>query len=870
MNSYHGRPSKWILDFFRWYCHRDYQEDIEGDLMERFERNVEKKGIRAAKWRFIKDVLLLFRPGIIRSMEGNHQLTNYGMLKNYLKIGWRNLIKDKGYSSINVGGLAIGMAVAMLIGLWVHDELTFNRYHENYDLVAKVMQHTTANNEVFSGTHQPFPLSDGLRNSFEEDFKYVVSSTEIQEHIIANGERRFNESGAYMEVDAPEMLSLKMIKGLRSGLELNSILISESLAERLFSNEDPLNKIINMDNRVELKITGVYQDIPKNSTFHEMAFIASWDQYLSTNTWLEPYLYKWEYDMSPIYVQLQPHADIHKVSDRIKDIINNSLIGEDRNEQSIALHPMGKWHLYQEFENGVNIGGSVRFVRLFGTIGIFVLLLACINFMNLSTARAKGRTREVGIRKAIGSLRAQLMYQFFSESILVVILSFLFSIGLISLSLPWFNEVADKAITFPWNNPFFWILCAGFILSTGILAGSYPALYLSSFQVIKALKGAFTTGRLAIISRQTLVVLQFTVSVVLIIGTIIVYRQIQHTKDRPVGYDRDRLVSVTMKTNDIHDHFEAIRNQLLASGTIVEMSESSCPLNTYCVGLSDFDWQGKDPAFSAAFSIFWISPEYGRTIGWQLLDGRDFSRDIASDQRGMVINASAVKYMGLENPVGQIIRHDEKDWKVLGVVNDFIVGSPYEPVKPAIYMFAPWVSYIVSFRLSPTVSTQDALENIETIFKEYAPGIPFEYQFADQQYAQKFNDEIRIGKLSSTFAILAIFISCLGLFGLASFTTEKRTKEIGIRKVLGASVFILWRLLSLEFFILVIISCVLAVPFVLYFLENWLANYEYRTDIPWWIFAISSLGGLLITLLTVSYQSVKVALLNPVNSLRNE
>ncbi|MEM1134613.1 MAG: ABC transporter permease [Bacteroidota bacterium] len=864
-------PPELAQKLFRRFLRKEHAEEVEGDIEEQFHAQLEKGSLLKAKLNYWYQVLHYLRLFAIRRPKQVH-VNQYAMFQNYFKIGWRNLIKNKGYSFINIGGLAMGMAVAILISLWVYDELSFNKYHENYDRIAQVIQHTIANDQIFSGTHQPFPLNDELRNSFGEDFKYVVSSTEIQEHIIANGEKSFNELGSYMEIEAPEMLSLQMVIGQRSGLNnINSILISNSLAKRLFGDEDPLNKLIRMDNHIDLKITGVYRDIPKSSRFHELSYIAPWDLYLSTNTWTGSYLDKWGYDMSPIYVQLQPKAKINEINDKIKNTINNH-VGDEfyNNDQKISLHPMAKWHLYEEFENGENTRGSIRFVWLFGIIGIFVLLLACINFMNLSTARSEGRTKEVGIRKAIGSLRSQLVYQFFSESILVVILSFIISIGLVSFFLSWFNEVADKHMVIPWPSPFFWMACVGFILLTGILAGSYPALYLSSFQTIKALKGAFRAGYLAIISRQVLVIFQFSISVILIVGTIIVYRQIQHTKDRPVGYSRDRLISVTMNTNDIHEHFEVIRNQLLASGTIVEMSESSCPLNTYCTGLGDFDWQGKDPEFLAGFSVFWTSPEYGKTISWQLLDGRDFSRDISSDKQGMIVNRSAVKYMGLENPVGQIIRHNEKDWTILGVVDDFIVGSPYEPVRPSIYMLAPWVNQIALFRFSPNISTQEALENIESVFKEYAPGVPFEYQFADQQYAKKFNNEVRIGKLSSTFAILAIFISCLGLFGLASFTAEKRTKEIGIRKVVGASVFALWRLLSKEFFILVIASCIIAIPVVSYFLENWLENYEYRTNIPWWIFASASLGALLITLLTVSYQAIKAALMNPVKSLRSE
>ena len=379
------------------------------------------------------------------------------MFRSYFKIGWRNLFKEKGYSLINIGGLAAGMAVAVLIGLWIYDELSFNKYHQNYDSIARVMYNVTLNGETGHSDHMPMPLGPELAQSFQNDFEHVVMSTFIHDHIISNGDLKFTKLGNYMEPDAPEMLTLDMVSGTHNGLrEMNSIMLSESLAETLFGDEDPMNKVVQIDAKVNVKVTGVYKDIPKNSEFYEAAFIAPWDLYMSSNGWLERFRDSWASGVIQILVQLKPHADLDNVSLKIKSTIYDHVAeGDNVFNHEVFLHPMSKWNLYGEFKNGKNVGGQIRFVWLFGTIGIFVLLLACINFMNLSTARSERRAKEVGVRKAIGSARLQLVSQFFSESLLVVILAFILSIGIVWLTLPWFNEIANKQITMPWTNQLF-------------------------------------------------------------------------------------------------------------------------------------------------------------------------------------------------------------------------------------------------------------------------------------------------------------------------------------------------------------------------------------------------------------------------------
>jgi putative ABC transport system permease protein len=800
------------------------------------------------------------------------------MIKNYLKIAWRDLLKNKAHTFINVAGLSVGMAVVMLISLWIWDELCYNKYFQNYDRIVQVMQHQTFNGEVGTELSIPMPLGTKLREDYtgpSKDFKYAVLSTWTQNHIITYIDKKLNQTGNYMQAEAPDMLTLKMLKGSRSGLkDPSSIILSAKLAKALFGNTDPMYKVVKIDNKYSVKVTGVYEDLPYNTSFSDMAFIAPWDLYMTTNSYFKRAAIYWGNNSWQIFAQLNPNTDINKVSARIKDLKMVGLAGNRDKlgltfKASLFLQPMHKWHLYGEFKNGINTGGKIEFVWMFGIIGVFVLLLACINFMNLSTARSEKRAKEVGIRKTLGSLRKQLISQFFGESLMVAGFAFLLSLVLVQLTLPWFNQVADKNMAVPWASPIFWIIGLSFSLITGLVAGSYPAFYLSSFQPVKVLKGTFRAGRLASLPRKVLVVLQFTVSVTLIIGTVVVFRQVLYTKNRPVGYSRDGMIQATLQTPDIHNHFNAVRYDLLKSGAITEIAESNSPLTDIWSNQSGFNWRGKDPKLLPNFGVIAVSPEFGKTIGWQIKGGRDLSKDFLSDSSAIVLNEAAVKFMSLKNPVGETIKW-YKDFKVIGVVKDMVMTSPYEPVEPAVFYLLNGPGGMANIRINPKMGTREALDKIEAVFKQYDPGSPFNYQFTDTEYAKKFADEERIGKLAGFFTILAIFISCMGLFGMASFMAEQRTKEIGVRKVLGASVANLWGLMSKEFVLLVFTSLVIASPIAYYFMSGWLMKYKYHAELSWWIFGATALGAIAITLLTVSYQSIKAALANPVKSLRSE
>jgi putative ABC transport system permease protein len=806
------------------------------------------------------------------------------MIKNYIKIAWRNLLKNKGYSALNIGGLAVGMAVALLIGLWIYDELSINKYHKNYDRIAKVMVKGNFNGQGFSDVEVPRPLEFELRDKYGSAFKNIVMSRWTEGHILSVGDKKIAQTGRFMQEGAPEMLTLQMVNGSWSGLkDPHSIMLSASTSKALFGDESPVDKMLRIDNQMDVKVTGVYKDLPFNiEEFKGLQFLSTWDLLMSNQQWMETTKDNWTNSSFLMYVQLQPNTTFERVSVMIKNAKQDNVSEEIKKfNYQVFLNPMSRWHLYNEWKNGINTGGRIQYVWMFGIICAFVLLLACINFMNLSTAHSEKRAKEVGVRKAIGSMRSQLIKQFLCESFLIVFIAFVLAILLVILSLPWFNEVSDKEMSMIWSNGYFWLISLAFIVFTGLVSGSYPAFYLSSFNPVEVLKGTLRAGRFASLPRKVLVVLQFTVSVVLIIGTIIVSRQIQYGKARPVGYTREGLLAVHIKSPDLLKKYDVLARELKNEGVATSISRTSSPTTAIWSNNDGLVWRNKDPNKVDGFGTVWITHDYGKTVGWQFAAGRDYSTAFKSDSvskasdsttvHSIVVNEAAVKYMELKNPVGEIITWGGYPFRIIGVIKDMVMESPYNPVRQTMYMvnYDEATAYI-HIRINPKLSTRDALTKIESVFKKLVPTVPFDYDFVDTEYAEKFAAEERIGNLASFFAALAIFISCLGLFGLASFIAEKRTKEIGIRKVLGATIYNLWQMLSTEFVVLVIVAGLIATPLAWYFLSNWLQNYEYRTTISWWVFAIAIGGALVISLLTVSFQTIKASLTNPVKSLRSE
>ena len=798
------------------------------------------------------------------------------MFKSYLKVAWRNLLRNRTSSFINISGLAIGMAITMLIGLWIWDELSYNKSFENYDRIGLLMQHQTSNGKINTFNALPFPLGEELKTHYGNNFKHVIMSSWTDEHIISAGQKNLARKGIYMQSGAPHMFSLQMIEGTRDALkDPHSVLLSESTAKALFGEEDPLNKQMRIDNKLDVKVSGVYKDIPRNTQLNDLEFIAPWDLYITSEKWILADYDRWDNGSFQIFAQIADHTDFKTVNRNIADSKFNRDRPEDKQYKTkVFVQPMKDWHLKSQWDNGINTGGLIEYVRLFSIIGIFVLLLACINFMNLSTARSEKRAREVGVRKAIGSLRKNLVSQFYVESLLVVVFSFALSLLLAELFLPWFNKISDKQMIIPWANPVFWIFCLGFSFLTSLIAGSYPALYLSSFQPVKVLKGAFRTGRFAAIPRKALVVLQFTISIALIIGTVVVYNQIQYTRNRPIGYDRNGLMMIRMKSPDFYGKFDLLKNELTNAGAIAQFAESSGPVTDVTSTGDGFSWPGKDPSLNGEFATIWVTHDYGKTVGWQFTGGRDFSRAFKTDSSAVVVNEATEKFMGVGDPIGKRISwaggNQRLTFTVIGVIKNMVMESPYDPVKPTLYFMDYNNVNWIDIKLNPNKSAAESIPKVEAVFKKLIPSAPFDYKFADKEFAAKFASETRVGQLSGVFAVLAIFISCLGLFGLASYMAEQRTKEIGVRKVLGASVFSLWKMLSKDFVVLVLISLAIVTPTTYYFMRSWLQNYQYRTEISWWVFALAGISAILITIITVSYQSINAALMNPTKSLKTE
>ncbi len=784
------------------------------------------------------------------------------MLKNYFKVALRNLLKNKAFALLNIIGLAIGMATAILIGLWIHDETSFNHYYPSHKKLAQVMVRQVNKDDDYTGSTIAMPLGGAMQSKFSDLFKYVSLVSYPYDRVVSVGDKKIAAKGFWSQEAFPKMFGLKILQGdVNSLKDPSTAMIASSLASILFGNTNAIGKTFLLDNKTNMKVGAIYEDLPENTNFQGTVLLLPWtdpgNSYRRTNT-------NWDDHNGELYVELREGITAELATEKIKNLPTQFI--KDWKETAL-VYPLDKTHLFGEFKNGKPSGGRIQYVVLFGVIGAFVIFLACINFMNLSTARSSKRAKEVGIRKTIGSLTSHLIGQFLIESVLLTLLAFVIALLLAQLSLPFFNNLAGKHIEIPFQNPVFWMLCLGFALFTGLVSGSYPAFYLSSFEPIKVLKGAFQGSRYNSIPRQVLVVLQFSVSLSLIIGTIIIYRQISFVKDRQTGYTRQGLITIPINTEELNTHFEPFSADLLRTGVITDIAGSSQPITQFNNN-NGLEWRGKDPGQVVFFRNVNVTPEFGRTIKWEILSGRDFSREYA-DSNSMILSEAAAKVTHMQNPVGELMKFAGKSYTVVGVVKDMLTNSPYETIEPAIFLGDGYRDFI-TIRLKAGIPEHTALARMETVYKKYNPGSPFVYQYNEDEYSHKFDTEERIGNLAAVFAGMAIFISCLGLFGLASFVAEQRTKEIGVRKVLGANILSIWRLLSVQFVRLVLISLCIAIPVSYYGMNSWLQNYAYREGISWWIFGIAGLGILLITLLTVSFQSIKAALMNPVTSLRSE
>lgn len=792
------------------------------------------------------------------------------MFRNYLKITIRGLIKHRVYSLINITGLAVGMAVALLIGLWINHEFSYDRFLPDYDRLYQLKVNHVQEGEIQTQDALSLPVVETLREKIP-GIAYVAECDWMQRHGLKVGEEKLFISGARTGSDFLKIFGFPMRQGQpdQALRDLYSIVLTESTATALFGEENPMGKTVRYDNQFDLKVTGILADLPANATFY-FRYLVPFALYEQNTPWVKAARTQWDNFSFQVFTALLPEVSSDQIAGQIRNMLKNNSPELAEYDMELILHPIKDRHLYNEFKDGRASGGYIDYIRMFGLIGFLVLLLACINFTNLATARSEKRAKEVGVRKAIGSKRKHLVTQFMVESFLITALAGALSLLLVFLALPFFNELVEKDLYLPFNRIWFWFSLLVFLSVTAIIAGSRPALYLSSFRAVEVLKGHLKTGKTAASGRKALVLVQFSCSIALIIGTLVIYRQIQYVQDRPVGYERDRLL-MTRMNDDMMDNYDALKNELLQSGVVESVTWSSSPITDIFSQLTLQHWPGKrDDELSPGIALVRVTDDYFQTVGMKLLSGRQFRPNWRADSTSVILNQAAAKRLGLEDPLHQTLTFTGGDKAaVVGLVNDALMTSPYEPAKPTIFLHGRRGGSML-YRLSPGRNTQEAIRSLAPIFDRHNPAFPYEYEFVDDTFAYKFQLEVLIGRLAGIFAGLAIFVSCLGLFGLATYLAEQRRKEIGIRKVLGATLGQIWMLLSREFVGLVVLSCLIAVPLAYYFLHNWLQQYSYRVGISAAVFGIAGLLAVLITLITISFQAIRAGREHPAKSLRAE
>lgn len=792
------------------------------------------------------------------------------MIKNFFKITYRNLLRNKGFSFINITGLAVGMAAAILIMLWIQSEYNFDNFPENKGRIYRVWNRVPVDGKINISDGVAEPAAPAILKDVP-GVERVVRARYSGNLLLTVGDKKIMKSGEIVDTGFLQVFKYQLVKG-NAATALNdqhSVVITEATAKSLFGDENPMGKVIKIEQTNNFIVSGVLKQLPGETLFN-FEYLVNW----KAGEDPKKMDLGWNNNSTPTFVLLKNNANLQAANLNLKTL-KQRYDGEARNMKwELFLYPLSRWHLYSSFTNGVEDGnGRSGFVRLFSIIAAFILLIACINFMNLSTARSEKRAKEVGIRKVVGAQKTLLIAQFIGESIFLVFLAGIIAVVLVLLCLPAYNQLVEKKLFINFADVYTWVLFIGFIFFTGLLAGSYPAFFLSSFQPVRVLKGTFKKVDALITPRKVLVVLQFSFATVLIICTIIVKQQIDHARDRALGYNKDNLVYQFM-TGDVNKNFALIKNELLQSGAVKSVTRTNSPFTDRWSDGWGQNWRGKDPNDKTSFDRFMADEGLAKTAGLQFVQGRDFDlKQFPTDSTGAIINESALKIMKFKNPIGQIVNDLGSDWHIVGVIKDFILTSPYEPTRPIIINGAKggFLSFnVVQMKFNGKNAVADNLKTVEGIFRKYNPQYPFDYKFVDESYAQKFDNEKRQGTLAALFAGLTIFISCLGLFGLASYTAENRIKEIGVRKVLGASVTRITTLLSKEFIALVVISFIIASPVAYFGMHKWLMDYSYRVTISWWVFALAGILSVTIALLTVSYQAVKAAIANPIKSLRSE
>jgi len=784
------------------------------------------------------------------------------MIQNYFRIALRHLRKNKGYAILNMFGLALGMACALLILLWVQDEVSYDNFQEKYQQLYIVKDNQTYDGATYTFDATPGPLAAALK----AEVPGIVRTARVnwtERWLYKLGDKAIYEEGNEVDPEFLQMFSFPLIKGdSHTALnDANSVVISEKLAKQFFPDEDPIGKTLKVNDGEPFKVTGVIKNVPSNSAF-KFDWLVNFQHFDKQNPWLK----QWGNNGIITYAELESNASAERINKRIYSFIVNKSQGA---VARVFLFPMKDWRLRNNFENGRQQGGRIEYVRLFSIIALLIIIIACINFMNLATARSEQRAREVGVRKVMGAGRSMLVRQFIGESLIMSFVSAIIALFFVWLVLPYFNSLVTKDLHIHLTDPVQLFGLVIVALVCGLLAGSYPAFYLSSFNPIKIFRTVRASGgSSAVWIRKGLVVTQFVACVVLIISTIIIYKQLNHIMNRQLGYQKENLLKININ-NAVIEHLPALRQDLLATGVVKDAATSNQSFFNINSNSGNFNWQGKDPNKQILISIIATTPHYLSTTGIKLKSGRDFYENVPADSSNIMINETFAKIIG-HDPINSIISHGNTNYHVIGVMHDYVFNNMYASPEPLIMLCMPKYTNSLFVRLKNSQDIPSALKKVQNVLAKYNPGYPFEYAFADDDFNKLFKSEMLIGDLSKLFAGLTILISCIGLFGLAAYTAERRTKEIGIRKVIGASVSNLAMLLSVDFIKLVLIAILIACPIAWYIMHRWLNNYAYRIDLNIWIFAGAALISISIALITVSFQAIKAAVANPVKSLRSE
>lgn len=859
-----------ILRFLRTYCPPQLLEEIEGDLIQKFERDVKHYGENRAKRRLLWNTIRFFRPGILFRNNPSINLNSLYMLSNYFKVAIRFMFRHKTFSAINILGLTLGFTGALLLFIWIAQEFSYEQFHTNKERLYIGWNRSLENGQLVCWETTPRVLAPTLKEEYASIEATASYANWGVSHLFMVGDKRIvKTSGVFADASLLNILSFTFLKGYseKAFLDPSSIVLTEKFAKQLFGEKEAFGETVTLSQegyKFDFTVTGVLKDLPPNTDFRF--------EYLISFAFLESLGEKdtfWGNNSVTTLVKLKEGYELSSVNESIKDVEKKHYA--DGQHIEIFLYPLTQMRLYSRFENGVAVGGRIEVIRMIGILGVCLLAIACINFINLSTARAQRRSKEVAVRKVTGAFRAMLVVQFLCEAILMAASAGLISLIIVYLVLPFFNILIGQQLILDFSNVTFLLSVTAFILVVGFLAGSYPAIYISAFKPVQILKGLGVSSHRSIL-RNLLVVFQFGFAVTLIVSAIVIRKQIIYVQNRDAGYSRNNLVYIPL-TGDLPKNFDALKGELSQSGTALSITKVSAPITEQWSSTGAIQWQGKNPEDRTDFERIYMDDSPSKTFGLQIISGRDFDlQQFATDSLAAILNETALEIMGFDNPIGEVIKDNGREWHVIGVVKDFVFTSPFRKTEPIVLFGAnqKWAFNVAYIKLNSSKSLQEHLATLSSLVTKHNPEYPFEYHFADLDYQRKFENLKTTLLITTVFTSIAIFIACLGLLGLATHMAEARVKEIGIRKVMGGSVVSITRLLSYATLKPILIAVIVFIPLAWLSITWWLQSFAYHVPLDVWIFVAAALAILAIALITIGTQTIRAANANPVDSLRNE